>query len=70
MDAPSRDGIEVPKWKCIQSTEKERASEMKITTIGIDLAKAVTALRLCGAAHGNVHDTISPFSIPANTPVS
>jgi hypothetical protein len=22
---PSRNGIEVPKWKCIQSTEKERS---------------------------------------------
>ena len=40
MDAPST-GIKVPKWKCCNSPLNERASEMKITTVGIDLAKCV-----------------------------
>jgi len=39
MDAPTRDGIEVPKWKCLQPLEPKGASAMKITTVGIDLAK-------------------------------
>src|SRR5688500_10801482 len=39
MDAPTRNGIEVPKWKCLQPLEPEGASAMKITTVGIDLAK-------------------------------
>ena len=39
---PSRSGIEVPKWKsCIDHLNREEASEMKITTVGIDLAKNV-----------------------------
>ena len=40
MDAPST-GINVPKWKCCNSPLNERASDMKITTVGIDLAKDV-----------------------------
>ena len=39
MDAPTRNGIEVPKWKCLQPLEPEGASAMKTTTVGIDLAK-------------------------------
>ena len=39
MDAPTVNGIEVPKWKCLQPLEPEGASAMKITTVGIDLAK-------------------------------
>ncbi len=38
---PSRSGIKVPKWEWIQSTEQERSVTVKITTIGIDLAKSV-----------------------------
>jgi hypothetical protein len=41
MDAPTRNGIDVPKWKAlIQPLEPRGASEMKITTIGIDLVDA------------------------------
>jgi len=41
MDAPTRNGINVPKWKCRQPLEPRGASTMKITTVGIDLAKNV-----------------------------
>jgi len=41
MDAPTRNGIDVPKWKCHRPLEPRGASIMKITTIGIDLAKSV-----------------------------
>ena len=41
MDAPTRNGINVPKWKCHQPLEPRGASTMKITTVGIDLAKNV-----------------------------
>src|SRR5678815_194493 len=40
MDAPTRNGIDVREWKCHQPLT-ERASTMKITTVGIDLAKNV-----------------------------
>ena len=40
MDAPST-GINVPKWKSCNQPLNERASDMKITTVGIDLAKDV-----------------------------
>lgn len=36
MDAPTRTGINVPKWKCQQPLEPRGASTMKITTVGID----------------------------------
>jgi transposase len=41
MDAPTRNGIDVPKWKCHRPLEPRGASIMKVTTIGIDLAKSV-----------------------------
>jgi transposase len=42
MDAPASIGIDVPKWgSCIIHLSEEGASAMKITTIGIDLAKSV-----------------------------
>jgi transposase len=41
MDAPTRNGIDVPKWKCHQPLEPRGASIMKVTTIGLDLAKNV-----------------------------
>ncbi|TAL79509.1 MAG: IS110 family transposase [Burkholderiaceae bacterium] len=41
MVAPSRNGINAPKWRSIYSLEKKGATVMKITTIGIDLAKNV-----------------------------
>jgi hypothetical protein len=41
MDAPTRNGIDVPKWKCHQPLEPRGASIMKVATIGIDLAKSV-----------------------------
>ncbi|MDR6854510.1 transposase [Variovorax guangxiensis] len=41
MDAPTRTGINVRKWKCQQPLEPRGASTMKITTVGIDLAKNV-----------------------------
>lgn len=41
MDAPTRTGIDVPQWKCQQPLELKGASTMKITTVGIDLAKNV-----------------------------
>ena len=40
MDTPST-GIDVPKWKCCNKPLNERVSDMKITTVGIDLAKDV-----------------------------
>jgi transposase len=41
MDAPALDGIDVPKWKCKLPLNRMGASAMKITTVGIDLAKNV-----------------------------
>src|SRR5450755_4759314 len=41
MDAPTLDGISVPKWKCWLPLKRMGASTMKITTVGIDLAKNV-----------------------------
>jgi hypothetical protein len=41
MDASTRTGIRVPQWKCHQPFEPKGASTMKITTVGIDLAKNV-----------------------------
>ena len=41
MVAPSLDGIEVPKWKRNVIHSMKGATEMKITTVGIDLAKNV-----------------------------
>jgi transposase len=42
MDAPTRYGIDVPKWKCyVNHLNRTGASTMKITTVGIDLAKNV-----------------------------
>jgi transposase len=40
MDAPTRNGIDVPKWICHTPLTEEGVT-MKITTIGIDLAKSV-----------------------------
>jgi transposase len=40
MDAPTRNGIDVPKWMCHTPLTEEGVT-MKITTIGIDLAKSV-----------------------------
>lgn len=45
MDAPTRTGIRVPHWKCHQPLELKGASTMKITTVGIDLAKNVFQVR-------------------------
>jgi len=39
MDAPTLNGIDVPKWKCWLPLKRMGASAMKITTVGIDLAK-------------------------------
>jgi hypothetical protein len=39
MDAPTRNGISVPKWSCVSTTSQTGAPIMKATTIGIDLAK-------------------------------
>jgi hypothetical protein len=44
MNAPTRSGINVPKWKCHQPLEPRGASTMKISTVGIDLAKNVFQL--------------------------
>jgi hypothetical protein len=41
MDAPTLNGIDVPKWKCQPPLKRMGASVMKITTVGIDLAKNV-----------------------------
>jgi len=41
MDAPTLIGIDVPKWKCWLPLNRMGASTMKITAIGIDLAKNV-----------------------------
>jgi len=41
MDAPTLNGIDVPKWKCWLPLKRMGASTMKITTVGIDLAKNV-----------------------------
>ena len=52
MDAPST-GIDVPKWKCFNQPLYERASNMKITTVGIDLAKNVIQVHAIDE-HGKV----------------
>jgi hypothetical protein len=39
MDAPTRNGIRVPQWKCHQPLEPKEVSIKKITAVGIDLAK-------------------------------
>jgi transposase len=39
MGAPTRNGINVPKWKVHQPIEPRGESPMKIATVGIDLAK-------------------------------
>src|SRR5450631_4790893 len=41
MDAPTLNGIDVPQWKCWLPLKRMGASTMKITTVGIDLAKNV-----------------------------
>jgi transposase len=41
MDAPTRNGIEVPEWKCHQPLTERGVPTMKITTVGIDSAKNV-----------------------------
>ena len=41
MDAPTRNGISVPKWSCVSTTSQTGAPIMKVITIGIDLAKNV-----------------------------
>jgi transposase len=41
MVAPSRNGIEVPMWKTAMFHKPGEATEMKLTTVGIDLAKNV-----------------------------
>jgi transposase len=42
MDAPIRNGLEVPKWSCyVNHMNRTGASTMKTTTVGIDLAKNV-----------------------------
>jgi transposase len=41
MDAPTLNGINVPKWKCWLPLQRMGASAMKITTVGVDLAKNV-----------------------------
>src|ERR1700687_709345 len=38
---PPLNGIDVPKWKCWLPLKRMGASAMKITTVGIDLAKNV-----------------------------
>ena len=38
---PPLTGIYVPKWKCLSPLKREGASTMKVTTIGLDLAKNV-----------------------------
>jgi len=41
MVAPPLNGIKVPQWSVVHTTQQKGATEMKITTIGIDLAKTV-----------------------------
>ena len=41
MVAPSRSGIEVPMWKTAMFHKPGEATVMKLTTVGIDLAKNV-----------------------------
>jgi len=42
MDAPTLNGIDVPKWKrCLNHSNRMEASTMNVTTVGIDLAKSV-----------------------------
>jgi transposase len=43
-NAPTRNGICVPKWSCVSTTSRTGAPIMKATTIGIDLAKNVFQL--------------------------
>jgi transposase len=38
---PPANGIDVPEWECHRPVDPEGASTMKITTVGIDLAKNV-----------------------------
>ena len=38
---PPVNGIDVPEWKCHRPLEQEGASDMQITTVGLDLAKNV-----------------------------
>ena len=38
---PPDNGINVPEWKCHKPLESDGASAMRITTVGIDLAKNV-----------------------------
>ena len=38
---PPVNGIDVPEWKCHRPLEQEGASAMKITTVGVDLAKNI-----------------------------
>lgn len=45
MDAPTLNGIDVPKWKrCLNHFNRVKASTMNVTTVGIDLAKNVFQL--------------------------
>jgi transposase len=41
MDATARNGIDVPQWKRCSTTSNDRAADINITSIGIDLAKNV-----------------------------
>ena len=41
MDAPTRTGTNVPNSRCYQPLEPKGAPTMRITTVGIDLAKNV-----------------------------
>jgi transposase len=41
MDAPTRNGINVPEWKYHRPLKQEGAPTMQITTVGIDLAKNI-----------------------------
>jgi hypothetical protein len=41
MDAATLNGINVPKWQCWLPLKEMGASTMKITTVGVDLAKNV-----------------------------
>ncbi len=60
MVAPSWSGIDVPKWKCCFNHLTKGATDMKLTTIGIDLAKSVFQV------HGADFSTV--FSVRCQTP--
>lgn len=64
MDAPTRNGIDVPEWKCHQPLT-ERGVRMETTTVGLrrdrmvaffaNLPPCVIGMEACGSAHHWAH---------------